>query len=325
MKNILVTGGAGYIGSHTCKALSKAGYKPIVIDNLSTGFEKAVQWGPLIVADIQDKEVVSTILTDHNIDSVIHFAASSQVAESIDNPDKYFTNNVENACLFLKTCIDNGVKNFIFSSTAAVYGNPLTDIITEDHQTKPINPYGDSKLAFETILREEAPKYAGGDFNSIVLRYFNACGADVDGEIGEDHDPETHLIPLICKAWLKGDHIRIFGTDYKTVDGTAVRDYVDVADLADAHVRALESLLGGGSSQVFNVGTGAGYSVLQVCQMASGMMEGLRGENLDRRPGDPRILVASNQKIKDALGWEPKTPLEESIRRTLAWERKKLD
>jgi UDP-glucose 4-epimerase/UDP-arabinose 4-epimerase len=259
---ILVAGGAGYIGAQTCKALAAAGYLPVTLDNLSTGYAAAVKWGPLEQGDLRDRDRVQALVAKYDIKAALHFAAYSLVGESVRDPAKYYDNNVDAATAFASALIGAGVGALVFSSTAAVYGTPSISPIPEDHRTVPINPYGASKLAFEGALRwlGEAHPFAW-----TALRYFNAAGADPDGEVGESHDPETHLIPNLCKAVLgTGPALTVFGQDYDTPDGTPIRDYIHVVDLAEAHVLAIRRLLAGGDSGVFNVGTGEGCSVMQI-------------------------------------------------------------
>ena len=257
--HVLVTGGAGYIGSHTCKALAAAGYTPIVLDDLSTGHEWAVKWGPLEVSDIADRARVAKVIKQFDIDAVIHFAAHAYVGESIRVPQKYFDNNVVKTLALLDTLLEAGVTKFVFSSSCATYGLPRELPIVEDHPQQPVNPYGELKLIVERILYWYQHAYG---LRHVNLRYFNAAGADLDGEIGEEHAPETHLIPLvIAAAQGTGPAVEIFGTDYDTPDRTAVRDYVHVCDLANAHVSALDYLLAGGQSASVNLGTGRGHSI----------------------------------------------------------------
>ena len=259
---VLVAGGAGYIGSHACKALKAAGYLPVALDDLSTGYSQAVKWGPFVQADIRDRAAVTETVKTHGIKAAIHFAAFSQVGESVRDPAKYFDNNVGAAITFASTLIDAGVQAFVFSSTAAVYGVPSVSPIPETHATVPINPYGASKLAFEGALRWLGEAHP---FRWAALRYFNAAGADPDGETGESHEPETHLIPNLIKAVLgTGPALTVFGEDYPTPDGTPIRDYIHVTDLAEAHVIAVRRLLQGSDSGVFNVGTGEGATVMQI-------------------------------------------------------------
>ena len=291
MRSVLVTGGAGYVGAHSCKALSEAGYLPVVVDNLSTGHESFVRWGPLVRADIRDHEALAHAFAAHNVSAVLHFAASAYVGESVTDPRKYYENNVGGALSLLRAMTDAGCRKIVFSSTCAIYGEPATVPIREDTPQDPVNPYGASKAMVERILDDYARAYGLG---VVALRYFNACGADPDGEIGELRDPETHLIPRAMMA-IQG-HIAdfaVFGTDYATADGTAVRDYVHVSDLADAHVASVRRLLEGGAGESYNLGTGRGYSVKQVLDaIAAETGEELKVRKGPRRPGDPPLLVA---------------------------------
>ncbi|MCI5165648.1 MAG: UDP-glucose 4-epimerase GalE [Candidatus Electrothrix sp. GM3_4] len=326
MKKILVTGGAGYIGSHTCKLLVQRGYLPITYDNLVYGHTWAVQWGPFIQGDIRDTRKLEEVFAEYQPEAVIHFAAFAYVGESVQQPEKYYQNNVAGTLALLEVMRRFGCSQFIFSSTCATYGNPQALPLTEEHPQQPINPYGRSKLMIEQILADYNTAY-GHKFSSIALRYFNAAGADMDGDIGEDHNPETHLIPLTILAALekaalrKQPTIEIFGTDYDTPDGTAIRDYIHVADLADAHVRALELLQAEKKSRVFNLGTGTGTSVQSIVQT----VEELSGHKVPvkygpRRPGDPPALIASADKAASLLGWRPQhSDIETIVRSALAW------
>jgi UDP-glucose 4-epimerase len=320
---VLITGGAGYIGSHVVKALGEKGYEVLVVDNLSKGHREAVLYGRLVVADLKDKETLDAIFREFKPDAVMHFAAFIEVAESVKEPLKYYRNNTVNTMNLLEVMLRNDVNRFIFSSTAAVYGNPEKIPIPETESVKPINPYGQSKAFVEKILQDFDRSYG---LRYVSLRYFNAAGADPEGRIGESHNPETHLIPLILKA-AKGERgsIKIFGTDYPTPDGTCIRDYIHVDDLAEAHILALEYLLSGGSSEVFNCGYGCGFSVREVIDTAK-KVTGIdfSVEETERRPGDPAILVADSSKIKDVLSWKPQfDDLEYIIRTAWNWERKK--
>lgn len=321
MKAILVAGGAGFIGAQTCKQLALAGYLPVTIDNLATGYREAVRWGPLVEADIRDTEAVTAAIKTYHPEAAIHFAAFSLVGESTRNPAKYYDNNVGAAAVFAGSLRDNGVGAIVFSSTAAVYGNPQTPLIAEDHPKSPINPYGASKLAFEQALHWMAQ--AGG-LEHVILRYFNAAGADPDGEVGESHDPETHLIPLVCKAALGTGHpLNVFGTDYSTRDGTAIRDYIHVVDLAQAHIAAIDYLLKGGGSDTFNVGTGHGLTVREVIEAAEAEL-GLNVPHslAPRREGDPETLVADPSRLKRKLGWAPTcSDLPTLIRTAADWQK----
>jgi len=320
---ILVTGGAGYIGSHTCKALAAAGYEPIVLDNLSTGHRWAVKWGPLVVADIADPARVASAVKEFNIKAVIHFAAHAYVGESIQQPQKYFHNNVAKTLALLDTLLQVGVSKIVFSSSCATYGLPQESTITEDHPQDPINPYGASKLFAEKILYWYDRAYG---MRHVNLRYFNAAGADPDGEIGEDHAPETHLIPLvIAAAQGMNPTVEIFGTDFDTPDGTAVRDYVHVSDLANAHVKALDHLFGGRKSANVNLGTGNGHSIREVISA----VQALSGHKIPfvegpRREGDPPILVANPQLGQTLLRWRPdKSDLRTIVRTAWEWHQKR--
>jgi UDP-glucose 4-epimerase/UDP-arabinose 4-epimerase len=318
---VLVAGGAGYIGAQTCKALFQAGFTPVCIDNLATGYREAVKWGPFVEADIRDLEAVSRAIRDHDCKAAIHFAASSLVGESNSNPYKYYDNNVGAATAFAHGLVEGGVRALVFSSTAAVYGNPQSDLISEDHPKSPINAYGATKLAFEQALFWFGRAHG---LRHVVLRYFNAAGADPDGEVGESHEPETHLIPNICKAALgTGPALSIYGDDYPTPDGTAIRDYIHVVDLAEAHVAAIRHLLNGGDDLTLNVGTGKGASVAEVLAAA----ERVHGAKVPasygpRRAGDPKALVADATSIRQALNWEPRcSDLDTVIRDALNWQK----
>ena len=259
---VLVTGGAGYIGSHTAKELAQRGLEPIVFDNLTTGHREAVRWGPLVEGDLADEDLIRRVLCEHGVEAVIHFAASAYVGVSMQQPREYFQNNVVNTLHLLAAMIDTGVSSIVFSSTCASYGVPTVLPISEDHPQHPVNPYGESKLFIERVLGWYSRAYG---IRSVALRYFNAAGADPDGDLGEVHSPETHLIPLIMEAAHgQRPHVEIFGTDYPTADGTAIRDYIHVRDLAEAHVRAMDYLRDGGESLALNLGTGCGHSVRDV-------------------------------------------------------------
>lgn len=317
---ILVTGGAGYIGSHTNKMLNQEGYDTVVLDNLSKGYENFVKWGEFVEGDIGSKNI-REIFETYDIDAVMHFAAFSSVAESVEHPQMYFKNNYKNTLNLLQIMREFGVGKFILSSTAAVYGNPEKIPITENQTLKPINPYGHSKFIVEKALMREAEK---GDFNFVSLRYFNAAGCDFDCEIGEYHDPETHLIPLVLDAALGlRDSISIFGTDYNTPDGTCIRDYIHVNDLAKAHILAYEYLKDGGDSDIFNLGNGKGYSVKEIidtCKKVTGV--NFNVENAQRREGDPDVLIADASKVKETLGWTPQYDLETIVSSAWKWHKK---
>jgi UDP-glucose-4-epimerase GalE len=303
-ESILIAGGAGYIGSHAAKLLHERGYHPVVLDNLVYGHRWAAKWGTFIEADLNDRETVREVLLEHRIRAVMHFAAYTYVGESVRDPAKYYRNNVANTLTLLETMAEVESEHFVFSSTCATYGEPVEIPIPEDHPQNPINPYGRTKLVVEEMLRDFEGAYGIRHAN---LRYFNAAGADPDGEIGEDHDPETHLIPLVLQVALgRRPHIAIFGTDYPTPDGTCIRDYIHVTDLAEAHILALEHLLEGGDSRSYNLGNGAGYSVRQVIDEA----RRITGQSIPeiearRRWGDPAQLVGSSAKIQKELGWKP--------------------
>ena len=316
MKNILVTGGAGYIGSHTCKALAKKGYQPVVYDNLIYGHPWAVQWGPLEVGDIQDYRRLSDVIKHYKPDAVIHFAAFAYVGESVTDPAKYFRNNVSGTLNLMDCLNSHDIKQFIFSSTCATYGVPNQIPIGENHKQAPINPYGLSKLMVEQMLKNFSSAY---DFKSVALRYFNAAGADPDGEIGEQHDPETHAIPLILNSIDTNAEFTVFGTDYNTPDGTCIRDYIHVTDLAQAHVLALDYLQAGGDTTAFNLGNGFGYSVKELISVAEKITQKkVNAKYGDRRLGDPDQLIGDAAKIRKALGWNPQYAKLEDILKT-AW------
>jgi UDP-glucose-4-epimerase GalE len=300
---ILVTGGAGYIGSHTRHSLEKSGHSVVVLDNLSRGYREAVPEGILRVLDTRDKEKVTKLLQEEQIEAVIHFAAYIAVGESTQRPELYFSNNVSGSLTLFEAMLDAGVTRLVFSSTAAAYGVPKTVPIPETETIAPINPYGESKVMVEKIL-EWLDQYRG--FRSVRLRYFNACGAEPEAGLGERHDPETHLIPLILKAVQTGKPVTLFGEDYPTPDGTCIRDYIHVSDLAEAHIKAVEYLLANGKSDVFNVGTGTGNSVKEVVAA----VERVTGKKVPvtfgpRREGDPPSLVADSSKLQKTLGWKP--------------------
>ena len=304
-KNVLVTGGAGYIGSHACKALALAGYEPTTFDNLVYGHRPAVRWGPLIVGDILDAQALEGAFRTVKPIAVMHFAAYAYVGESVDNPGKYYRNNVVGTLNLIEAMRDHSVSKLIFSSTCATYGVPDSVPIAESHPQHPVNPYGASKLMIERMLSDFDSAHG---LRSISLRYFNAAGADPDGETGESHDPETHLIPLIldAAAGLR-DHITVFGDDYDTPDGTCVRDYIHVSDLADAHVLALRALADGAKTTAYNLGNGRGFSVGEVISAARSVtgreINVLQGS---RRAGDPPMLVGDASRIRRELGWEPR-------------------
>jgi UDP-glucose 4-epimerase len=318
MGSVLVTGGAGYIGSHTVQALLEKGYEVVVLDNLSTGHLGALRSTHFYEGDIADAELLKKIVEQHKVDSLIHFAAKSLVGESMQKPDLYFLSNTAKSISLFSNLKDLGVKDFIFSSTAAVYGLPEQTPIPESIEKKPINPYGESKLMVEKALSWMEQAYG---IRWIALRYFNAAGAHFSGEIGEDHNPETHLIPLILQTALgQRDAIQIFGTDYDTPDGTCIRDYIHVLDLADAHILALEGLKNGLESGALNVGTGTGHSVREVIEMAKEVTgRTIKVVETGRRSGDPAILVADPSLAKQKLGWQPHHALRDMLESAWKW------
>lgn len=315
--NVLVTGGAGYIGSHVARHLADAGHRPVVLDNLGKGHREAVAGLLLVEGDIGDRTLVERVLREERIEAVVHLAADCLVGESVAEPGKYFRNNVVNGLALADAMVAAGVLRLVFSSTAAVYGEPETTPITEDHPKSPTNPYGLSKLTFERILSTYDHAYG---LRYTALRYFNAAGADPAGRLGEDHDPESHLIPIVLQvASGQRPSIRVFGTDYPTPDGTCVRDYVHVADLASAHRLALERLAAGAVSGAFNLGTGHGYSIREVVEAAERVTgRQVPCEDAPRRPGDPAVLVASSERARQELGWEPRHGALDTIIET-AW------
>ena len=320
-KSILVTGGAGYIGSHACKALAQAGYLPIAYDNLAAGHREAVRWGPLVVADVADGDRLRGAIDSFGVAAVMHFAASALVAESVEQPLRYFRNNAAGSLALLEAMHACHIRHIVFSSTCAVYGIPQQVPIPVGIDERPINPYGESKLVVERMLH-----WCSRAFQSTfaALRYFNAAGADPDGLIGEDHSPETHLIPLILDAALgRRPHVDVLGTDYPTADGTAVRDFIHVTDLADAHVRTLEYLLQGGASITLNLGTGQGHSVREVIAAAERVVgHPIPARESARRPGDPPVLVADPSTSRALLGLAPAhSDLDTILRTALAFKR----
>lgn len=326
-KTILVAGGAGYIGSHTVKHLLNNNYNVVVLDNLVYGHKEAVLTPNFEQVDLKDKEALDAVFKKYRIDAVIHFAAYTYVGESVTSPQKYYRNNVVNTINLLDSMIENGVKNVVFSSTCATYGNPQYMPLDEKHSQNPINPYGKTKFMIEQIMEDYETAYG---LKYISLRYFNAAGCDSKGELGESHNPETHLIPLVLKA-IKGEipKITVFGTDYDTQDGTCIRDYVHVEDLADAHMLAVEKLFNGtgqeNKSYCLNLGTGIGNSVKEIIKAS----EEVTGKSVpvvygERRAGDPAKLFASNDKVKEVLGWKPKyTEIKKIIETAWLWEQNK--
>ena len=319
---ILVCGGAGYIGSHTVKELI-TNNEVVILDNLTTGYPFLVNHkAHFEQGDLGNPAILNRIFREYDIDAVFHFAANSLVGESVKNPLKYYNNNVSATITLLEKMVEHGVDKFIFSSTAATYGIPETELITEETATNPINPYGKSKLMIEDILSDISAVH---NLEYVVLRYFNAAGAHVSAEIGESHDPETHLIPIVLQHLLgEREQISVFGTDYDTPDGTCVRDYIHVTDLANAHILAYEGLVNKEiANEVFNLGNGAGYSVkeiIEVCEKISEKSAVI--DYADRRPGDPATLVASSKKIEEKLGWKPQFDLEEIIGSAWRWHSK---
>jgi UDP-glucose-4-epimerase GalE len=317
MGAVLVTGGAGYIGSHVVRALTEAGLEAVVLDSLVAGHREAVGDVPFVEADIADTDVVRETIRRHRVTAVMHFAAFLSVGESVRSPSRYYANNVAKALALLEVMADESVQRFVFSSTAAVYGEPQETPIQESHPTQPINAYGETKLAIERALPHYEKAYG---LRSVRLRYFNAAGADASGTIGEDHDPEIHLIPRALEATRGRGTLEIFGTDYPTPDGTCLRDYVHVSDLGDAHVLALRSLDTRSGSSAYNLGNGRGYSVKDVVAA----VERVTGQSVPcrmaaRRAGDPAVLLASSERARVELGWTPRFEEIDVIVRT-AWE-----
>jgi UDP-glucose 4-epimerase len=321
MSTILVTGGAGYIASHVVKELLYQNHKPIVFDNLQTGHRKAVKNALFVEGDLSDQEKLAETFQANSIDVVMHFAADCLVGESVQDPVKYFNNNVKNGLQLIEMMKQFCVTQIVFSSSAAVYGEPKEIPISEEHPCAPTNPYGESKWIFEEVLRAF---HEAGKLNYISLRYFNAAGADLEGELGEDHSRETHLIPLVIKAALDGTSVPVFGIDYDTPDGTCIRDYIHVSDLAHAHILALRKLNLANFFGTYNLGNGSGYSVKQVIETVR-KVTGRKVATVDssRRPGDPARLVASSRKINEELGWIPRYPdLETIVKTAYDWHRK---
>ncbi len=323
-QTILVTGGAGYIGSHVCKQLVSAGHLPVVYDNLCTGNRGAVKWGPFEQGDIRDRARLSSVIRRYRTTTVMHFAALIQVADSVINPALYYENNVYGTSCLLEEMRIAGIRSCVFSSTAAVYGLPQATLLDEDHPLAPINPYGRTKLAAENMIRDYAAAYG---INVAILRYFNAAGADIDHELGTAYPKDTHLVPLIMQvaSGLRRD-IQVFGSDYPTPDGTAMRDYIHVVDLANAHVRALDAVTGGKiqGATTLNLGIGTGYSVQQVIDRARAVTgHPILAEISDRRAGDPPVLVADASRARDVLGWVPQhSDLDTILSTAWAWRQK---
>jgi UDP-glucose 4-epimerase len=321
-RSILVTGGAGYIGSHVVRQLGEAGERVVVLDNLGKGFRQAVTTGELVVGEVGDQALVSKLLAEHQVDTVMHFAAHTIVPESVALPLKYYGNNTCSSRALLQACLDNGVEHFVFSSTAAVYGIPEEGYASEESPTRPINAYGTSKLMTEWMLRDVA---AVNRLRYVALRYFNVAGSDPSGRIGQATPGATLLTKVACEAMVgKRPHVSIFGTDYPTPDGTGVRDYLHVEDLASAHLRALDYLRAGGRPVTLNVGYGHGYSVREVLAMVEAVAaKKLAIREEPRRAGDPAYLVARAERIRAELAWEPRyDDLEAIVSSSLAWERK---
>jgi len=315
---VLVTGGAGYVGSHACLRLAESGFLPVTLDNLGNGHAEFVRWGPLEVGDIRDRAFLDAVLVRHRPLAILHFAALIEVGESVRDPARFYDNNVAGALCLIQAARAAGVRAFVFSSTCATYGAPQRLPLTEDHPQRPMSPYGWSKLMVEQMLWDHSAAY---DFKAVALRYFNAAGADPLARIGEWHSPESHAIPLAIAAALEPDRtFTVFGDDYATRDGTAVRDYVHVLDLADAHVLALKRLLDGWDSAALNLGTGVGTTVKE---MIDGVAR-VAGRSLPlrmtgRRPGDPERLVADNAKARDVLGWTPSRTLDDILADAWRW------
>jgi len=321
LTDILLTGGAGYIGAHMAKMLVQSGYEVIILDNISTGIRDAVRYGRLVEGDLADLALLQRIFAENEIMAVMHFAALSQVGESMRKPALYYRNNVSNAQNVLDAMLQHGVRHFILSSTAAIFGEPQYTPIDEAHLRLPVNTYGRSKHLLEEILADYSRSY---DLRFVSLRYFNAAGADPEGELGERHEPESHLIPLVLQvASGRRDHVDIYGDDYPTPDGTCIRDYIHVWDLCSAHLRALEYLLAGGESCAFNLGNGTGVTVQEVIDMAKCVTDReVQVRKLDRRDGDPSMLVANSTKARVELGWHTEfQDLRTIIEHAWQWER----
>jgi UDP-glucose 4-epimerase len=323
MTVILVTGGAGYIGSHTCLDLSAKGFTPVVYDNLSNGHAEFAQWGPFEKGDIRDRAKLDAVIAKYNPKAIVHFAAAIEVGESVRDPGSFYENNVAGTISLLRAAQGAGINKIVFSSTCATYGIPTSVPMSETHQQMPINPYGRSKLIVEQILRD-LDRHQG--FRSFILRYFNAAGADLKGRIGEWHSPETHAIPLAIETAMgRRDHFQILGTDYKTRDGTCVRDFVHVLDLADAHTRAIQHLLTHETSHALNIGTGHGVTVKELIET----IKDITGRNFEVRYGPPRegdspILVADNALAKQTIGWSPRHDLNSIIATAWDWHSNRL-
>lgn len=320
---VLVTGGAGYIGSHFVKILINEGIDCIVLDNLSRGHKEAVPPDvTLEIVDLLDFNAIENVINTHGVDSVVHFAAFAYVGESVENPAMYYQNNVVGSFNLIKATVEAKIKKFVFSSTCSLYGNPAKVPISEEQSTNPINPYAQTKLTIENMLKDFENAY---DLKSVCLRYFNAAGADFLGEIGESHNPEPHLIPIVLNTALGiREQVLVFGDDYETKDGTCIRDYIHINDLGDAHLRALTYLNNGGESSIINLGTGEGNSVKEIIDTTEKITKKtIKKKIVERRPGDPAVLIADNSKAKRVLGWEPKYNLEQTISSAYKWHSNK--
>lgn len=318
---ILIAGGAGYIGSHTNKILNKRDYETVVYDNLSRGHREFTKWGHFILGDLADKDQLRVCFKAYPIEAVMHYCAFCYVGESVNHPAEYYRNNVANTLNLLDVMVEYGVKYFIFSSTCSTYGNPIQIPMTEDHPQQPINPYGKSKLMVEQILKDYDTAYG---IRHVCLRYFNAAGADPEGEIGEWHEPEPHLIPLALQAAIgQREYVQIYGTDYNTPDGTCIRDYIHINDIATAHLLALEYLQKGAPSGAFNLGNGNGFSVREVIHSVEHVTgKSIKVLDAERRPGDPPSLIGSSEKARKTLNWQPEYPgLDEIIKTAWLWQR----
>lgn len=315
---VLVVGGAGYIGSHTCLALAERGFTPVVYDNFTSGHREFVRWGPLEEGDIRDLDRLREVLQRHKPIAALHFAGLIEVGQSFREPEAFYEINVSGALNLLRALIEADIRAFVFSSTCATYGTPETLPLDENHPQSPINPYGRTKFLVEQALRDYD---LCGRMRSVMLRYFNAAGADLEGRIGEWHSPETHAIPLAIEAALgRRPSFSIFGSDYSTRDGTCIRDYIHVNDLADAHVKALDYLLNGGETTAVNLGTGVGTSVKELIDAVESVSRRpLPVVHSERRPGDPPMLVASNDTARTLLGWEPKHGIQEIVQSAWNW------
>ena len=302
MKTLLITGGAGFIGSHFCKIAKQNGYNPVVFDNLSTGHKEFVKWGDFVEGDLHDYNLLVETFKKYKPLAVIHFAASIEVGESVENPYKYYDNNVVSTLNLLKAMKDCKINNIIFSSTAATFGMPDSGIIDENTKQKPINPYGETKLIVEKMLEDFHKAYG---LNYIVLRYFNASGSDPDSELGETHEPPNHIIPIVLEKYKKGEEVKVFGGDWNTKDGTCIRDYIHVNDLAKAHILALKKMISTNQSKKINLGSGSGFSVLEIIKKSEEVVgDKIKYKIVERRAGDPETLVCNNKLAKEYLGWD---------------------